>query len=234
MPRSWHAARRPVFSSFHLLRERCDPAMTRILITAFEPYDVWQDNSSWLALVEFTKELPDSAKIITRRYPVNLPAVREALARDLSDNFDYALHLGQAPGSAAVRLESIGLNIGGSSHDLSDEYRSLVMDGPVAYRSGLPLASWAKKLRSAGIPAAVSYHAGTFLCNATLYLSHYVAEKQQLRTQSAFVHLPLATSQILRDTKEFASLPTSTAAAALRLIVEDLAMREPLVAASLA
>jgi pyroglutamyl-peptidase len=212
----------------------CGLLMPRILITAFEPYDVWQDNSSWLALVEFTKELPDSAKIVTRRYPVNLKAVREGLARDLADNFDYALHLGQAPGAAAIRLESIGINVGGSSKEAADDYGSLVIDGPVAYRTTLPLATWSKQLRAAGIPASVSYHAGTFLCNATLYLSHYFVEKERMRTETAFIHLPVATSQVLNGSKEVASLPTTTAAAALRWIVNDLARREPLVASKLA
>ena len=208
--------------------------MPRILITAFEPYDIWQENSSWLALVEFTKELPESAQVVTRRYPVNLPAVRERLGRDLADGFDYALHLGQAPGAAAVRLEAIGVNIGGSSHESPDEYRPLVVDGPTAYRSELPLSAWAKKLRSAGIPAAVSFNAGTFLCNATLYLSHFVAEQQKLGTRATFIHLPLATSQALGNLKEHASLPTIMAATAIRMIVEDLAMREPFPAAALA
>ena len=208
--------------------------MPRILITAFEPYDVWQENSSWLALVEFTKQLPDSAQIVTRRYPVNLPAVRERLARDLGDNFDYALHLGQAPGTSAIRLEAIGVNIGGSSRDASDEYRSLVADGPVAYRSALPLSTWAKMLRSAGIPAVVSYHAGTYLCNATLYLSHHLAAQQKLRTQAAFIHLPLATSQVLADMKENPALATTMVATGLRQIVEDLTTRGPPPAAELA
>jgi len=36
--------------------------MTRVLITAFEPFDRWSENSSWLALVELTRSLPESPK----------------------------------------------------------------------------------------------------------------------------------------------------------------------------
>ena len=211
--------------------------MPSILITAFEPYDIWSENSSWLALAEFAKHLPTSAKVVTRRYPVNFQLVRERLARDLADNFDYALHLGQAPGAAAIRLESIAINVGGSSKDPSDTFQPLVAGGPVAYRSALPLAVWAKQLREAGIPASVSYHAGTYLCNAILYLSHYLAEQQQLRTQMTFVHLPLDTSQITsqtRDTKELPALPTAMSVAALHLLVANLVKRGPLAAAMLA
>lgn len=211
--------------------------MPRILITAFEPYDIWSENSSWLALVEFAKELPTASKVVTRLYPVNFPSVREQLAKDLADNFDYALHLGQAPGSAAIRLEAIGVNIGGSSKDHSDTFQPLVTDGPVAYRSALPLTAWAKQLRESGIPAAVSYHAGTYLCNATLYLSHYLAEQQKLRTRTTFIHLPLDTSQATQTTggnKEIAALPAAMSAEGLRRIVADLIKRGPLAAAMLA
>ena len=199
--------------------------MPSILITAFEPYDVWTENSSWLALVEFSKELPSSVRVVTRLYPVNLPVVRERLARDLAEDFDYALHVGQAPGAAAIRLEAFGINIGGSSKEPPEACQPLVADGPAAYRSALPLAKWARKLRESGIPATVSYHAGTYLCNAVLYLSQHLARQQRLRTQSTFLHLPLALSQTSNVTKEIAALPTKMAAAAIHLIVSDLATR---------
>ena len=200
--------------------------MLHIYITAFEPYDEWDENASWLALVEFTKTLPPNAKITTRRYPVDFPAVRERLSRDLEEDFDYALHLGQAPGSANIRLESIGLNVGGSSAEQPDALIPLVSDGPVAFRSELPLGDWSAQLRSAGIPATVSYHAGTYLCNATLYLSHYFTQRKRLRTKVAFIHVPLATSQAATSRKEIATLSTSLAATGLRLIVDDLIKRE--------
>lgn len=197
--------------------------MMRLLITAFDPYDIWTENSSWLALVEFTRQLPSDIKVVTRRYPVDFQALRERLTRDLKENYDFALHLGQAPGAAAIRLEAIGINVGGSSQELPDQHRALVADGPVAYRSALPLADWAALIREAGIPAMVSYHAGTFLCNATLYLSHYLAEQHGLRTQSAFVHLPLTRSQTACSHKELPGLAVQELAAALRLIVQQLA-----------
>ena len=58
------------------------PDVPRIFITAFEPYEGWSENSSWLALVEFTKNLTPLARVTTRRYPVNFDVVRERLARD--------------------------------------------------------------------------------------------------------------------------------------------------------
>ena len=197
--------------------------MASVLITAFEPYDRWKTNSSWLSLVLLTHELPTEPAVTTRLYPVDFAAVKQRLADDLAGQFDYAIHLGQAPGSSHVRLEALGINVGGSSSQSPDQYRPLADDGPVAYRSPLPLGDWAVKLRRAGIPAQVSYHAGTYLCNATLYWTCYLAEHLSLNTQAVFVHLPLDVSQVVNEPQGTPSLPASISAHAIRLILEELA-----------
>jgi pyroglutamyl-peptidase len=197
--------------------------MPRVLVTAFEPYDRWKANASWLALVNVTQNLPNQPEITTRLYPVDFSQMKERLAADLSTHFDYALHLGQAPGSSRIQLEAIGLNVGGSSSQSPDQYRALTEDGPVAYRSVLPLADWAVKLRRAGIPSQVSYHAGAYLCNATLYWSHYLVEQMSLSTQVAFVHVPLDISQVVNEPHGTAALPVTVSALAVRLILEELA-----------
>ena len=196
--------------------------MTSVLVTAFEPYDRWKANSSWLALVQLTQSLPSQPTITTRLYPVDFAAVKEKLANDLRADYDYALHLGQAPGSTRIQLESIAINVGGSSMQLPDQFQPLVHGGPTAYRSPLPLGPWSVRLRELGIPAQVSYHAGTYLCNATLYFSCYLAERMGLKTRSAFIHLPLDLSQTSAQAQELASLPATTSAAALRIILDDL------------
>ncbi|HEY2882083.1 MAG TPA: pyroglutamyl-peptidase I [Pirellulales bacterium] len=197
--------------------------MTRVLLTAFEPYDRWKANASWLALVHLTQSLPEEPQVSTRLYPVDFSEMKLRLAADLAANYDFALHVGQAPGSSRIQLEAIGLNVGGSSSQSPDQYRTLTEDGPVAYRSALPLADWAVKLRRAGVPAQVSYHAGNYLCNATLYWSHYLAERLALATQTAFIHVPLDVSQVVNEPHGTASLPVNLSAQAVRLILEELA-----------
>ena len=197
--------------------------MPSVLLTAFEPYERWKSNASWLALVQLTQELPKSPVVTTRLYPVDFATVKQRLTDDLALNPDFAIHLGQAPGSSRVQLEAIGINVGGSGGQSPDQYGPLSDDGPVAYRSPLPLADWAVKLRRAGIPAQVSYHAGTYLCNATLYWTCYLAERLGLRTRAAFIHLPLDISQALNEPHGTASLPVQLSAAAVRLILEELA-----------
>jgi pyroglutamyl-peptidase len=196
--------------------------MPGILITAFKPYDRWQTNASWLALVELTRRYPSPADVTTRLYAVDYEQLKESLAEDLTAGFDYVLHLGQAPGANCVQLERIGLNVAGPPSREGIEPPPLVEGGPVAYQSALPLADWAALLRREGIPAAVSHHAGTYLCNAALYLTHHYAAQHGYRTRAAFIHLPLDTSQAASEPHGAPSLPASVAAAAVSLIVSRL------------
>jgi pyroglutamyl-peptidase len=196
--------------------------VSSILITAFEPYDRWPQNSSWLALVELTRDLPEEPKVVTRRYPVDFEQVRSRLFEDLGADYDFALHLGQAPGIGRIHLEAVGINVGGHSSLLPDQFQPLVADGPAAYRSALPLADWAGQIRQLGIPCQVSYHAGTYLCNALLYLTHHIASEQRLKTQAAFIHLPLDLSQTVGEREELPGLPAAVSAAAVRLILNEL------------
>jgi pyroglutamyl-peptidase len=197
--------------------------MPSILLTAFEPYDRWSENSSWLALVELTRQLSPGAKVTTRRYPVDFEQARQRLAEDLAADYDFALLLGQAPGIGRIHLEAIGVNVGGHSSLLPDQFQPLAADGPPAYQSTLPLAAWAAQIRDLGIPCQVSYHAGTYLCNAVLYLAHHIAARERLKTRAAFIHLPLAPSQLLTERQDCPSLPSTLCAEAVRLIVRELA-----------
>lgn len=209
--------------------------MTRVLLTAYGPYGDWPQNASWLALQEFLRghskssDSTNGLQITTRLYPVNFAELPGRLESDLADRYDVALHLGQAPGAGRIALESIGLNLGQDRlADGGEQPASafpLAADGPIAYQSRLPLADWAGLLQSEGIPAAVSFHAGTYLCNAALYLSHYLSERHGRDTAATFLHLPLDTTQAVSSSQDTASLPAAESARAIGLILEDLQAR---------
>lgn len=189
--------------------------MSRILLTAFEPYDRWPENSSWEALVDFTSWYEGPAEIITRRYPVHLSGLSDRLRDDLQLNVDYAIHCGQAPGSPLIRLEAFGLNV-------SHENGVRLIDGPDAYRSDIPVESMAAELRSVGVPAAASYHAGTYLCNAAMYLSCHYSRVMDTATQSLFIHFPLTPPQAAREGGEAPSMAPSISSRAIATIVQTL------------
>lgn len=189
--------------------------MPSVLITAFEPYEQWEENSSWLALIELTNWFDTQGSVTTRRYPVHFEEVQRRLAEDLRGEYDLILHLGQLPGAPTLQLEAIGLN-------LRSDSQPLFPAAPLAYQSALPLARWQRQLRDAGIPAEVSHHAGTYLCNATLYTTHHLAQQRGLATRAGFIHVPLAPAQVAKAGKSLASLSTPMAAAGLAIMLEDL------------
>jgi pyroglutamyl-peptidase len=173
-----------------------------------------------LALDELSRDMPSSPQITTHLLPVDFNVVKNRLAEVLTADFDYALHMGQAPGSAQVQLEAIGLNVACDEDGHMD--RRLCDDGPIAYRSSLPLCDWAGRIRAAGIPAEVSFHAGTYLCNAALYLTHYYSERMRLKTQAVFVHLPLDPTQVVAEKEVLPSLSAALTAKAIRTLLVTL------------
>lgn len=189
--------------------------MQRILLTAFEPYDDWQENSSWLTLVELTSWLDTPSTVVTRRYPVDLQATSDRLRKDLLDRYDFAIHLGQIPGGPVVKLESTGLNLG-------TDGQPLVQGAPAAYRSALPLDEMRDALLAHGIPTEVSHHAGTYLCNAVLYLSQHFSSQLHLPTASMFIHLPLVPQQVARSGSSLPSCDVAMMSRAVAAVIQRL------------
>ena len=68
----------------------------------------------------------------------------------------------------------------------------------------------------------VSHNAGYFVCNAVFYWSLYYTEKNFLTTQSAFIHLPLAKTQLRGSFDGSYSLEPEVCAEAIEVIVRDL------------
>ena len=189
--------------------------MTRVLITAFEPYDRWEQNASWLALMDLTRWYEGPIELTTRRYPVDLSQMSQQLRKDIQMDFDIALHLGQSPGSTLVKLESVGLNV-------RTDGSPLIENAAEAYRCPLKLAEAAQSLVAAGIPCELSHHAGTYLCNAALYLSQHYAKSFGMKTVSAFIHLPLTPAQAAADAgTRLPSMSTAMASAALALLIDQ-------------
>ena len=58
----------------------------------------------------------------------------------------------------------MGLNV-------NSDGSKLIKEAPEAYGTVLPIDRCSEQLIKAGIPAKVSYHAGTYLCNAIYFLT---------------------------------------------------------------
>lgn len=164
--------------------------MHRILITAFEPFLQYSTNASMQILTHWAQDNPGSERIAitTEILPVNYELAEPRL-RDLhADSFDFALHLGQSPRIDEFQLEMVALNL---KHDPTTPVAPLSPNGPTAFANQLPLDSWCQDLSNHDLRSSVSFHAGTYLCNATYYWSAEMYRRRGMSDRSLFVHVPL-------------------------------------------
>jgi pyroglutamyl-peptidase len=121
-------------------------------------------------------------------------------------NPDVVICLGQAEGRTQITPERIAINLDDArladNQGVMRNEMPIVLDGPVAYESTLPIKEIVKAINVAGVPAAVSLSAGAFLCNHVFYVAqdHFKGTK----VRSGFVHVPLMDEQ----GPEFPGLPT--------------------------
>lgn len=72
-----------------------------------------------------------------------------------------------------------------------------------------------KAMKDAGIPASVSYSAGTYVCNDLMYRVLYLIDKKYPSMRGGFVHVPFLPEQVLERPAGTASLSAETIAKAL-------------------
>ncbi len=97
----------------------------------------------------------------------------------------------------------------------------IVPGGPAAYFSTLPIRAMAEAIRRAGVPAAISNTAGTFVCNHLMYGVLHALESEGLHIPAGFMHVPCTPEQT-GDRPDMASLPLDAIAAGVRAAVEAL------------
>lgn len=169
----------------------------RLLITGFEPFGGETINPSW----EAVRQLPEQVGSYNLT-KLQIPTVFGEAAEKILDKAallqpDVILCIGQAGGRDRVTPEVIGINLRESR--IPDNAGNqpvnvpVVEKGPAAYFSTVPVRDMAAAIEAAGIPSALSYSAGAFVCNDVLYtlLHHY----QGTQTQVGFIHVPYQEEQ---------------------------------------
>lgn len=185
--------------------------MPAIVITGFEPFGGDVENPS----KEIAKRL-DSRRLgehLVRSavLPVQHEAAREMVDRLLADpDVRVVLHLGLAAGRARISLEQVAVNV--MDYSIPDargerpQGEPCVAGGPPAYFSTLPLRPMLAELTAEGIPACISYTAGTYLCNQTLYWTLHGIARRSLPVRAGFIHVPLLPSMVAAHGLEEASM----------------------------
>ncbi len=182
--------------------------MKQLLITGFDPFGGESINPSW----EAVSLLPDTVGEY-RLTKLLLPTVFGRAAERLLTAAcqlkpDAILCIGQAGGRAGITPEVIGINLREAripdNEGHQPQNQPVIEDGPAAYFSTLPVRAMVTAMQAGNLPAALSYTAGTFVCNEILYtaLHHFDGTK----TRAGFIHVPYLPQQA-GDDKPSMSLP---------------------------
>ena len=176
--------------------------MTKVLLTGFEPFGKATLNPSG----EITKQISGD-NIVTAILPVAYAQSAKVLLGLIEQHKpDVVISLGQAEGRTQITPERIAINLDDARlADNEGVIRNdvpILLGGPVAYESTLPIKAFVKAINEAGIPATISLSAGAFLCNHIFYVAQNKFAGTNVR--SGFVHVPLMDEQA----GEFPGLPT--------------------------
>ncbi|WP_421555297.1 pyroglutamyl-peptidase I [Pseudomonas kitaguniensis] len=195
--------------------------MQTVLLTGFEPFDQDVINPSWEAVRRLEGvQLGEGVQIVARRLPCTFATAGECLTRLIAElNPAMVIATGLAPGRGDISIERVAINVNDARipDNLGEQPidKPVVADGPAAYFTTLPIKAMVKAVREAGIAAAVSQTAGTFVCNQVFYLLQHALAGTPVR--SGFIHVPSLPEQVA-DTRQ-ASMPLETLVEGLRVAV---------------
>jgi len=197
----------------------------KLLVTGFPRFDAFPENSTQMLIESMIAAPPVELLDLPEEIALEIVAFEnddsETQRKTMLASFDRVLEqhkpdvclfCGQAARRPLIALEAIAINI----------FKGEVIDpdGPPAYWATLPkLKELVKALRAAEIPATVSWHVGTHLCNHVLYTALRRAETTGSGMRCGFLHLPMTNTQVIRgdENRPFISLSMTRRALALAI-----------------
>lgn len=198
--------------------------MRKILITGFEPFGSYAENSSWEAAKKVASFGVFNADIATECLPVSFVrapmALREAIDRHTPD---VVIMLGQSATSNCIKLERVALNMMDSAmcdNDGAKPDEELIDESDAAALfTTLPIKALRSAIEEGGIPVKISNSAGLYVCNRTYYEGLRICRERGAR--AIFVHLPLYEGQTSphRDKK---TMPLGDMCRAIQTIIEEI------------
>lgn len=161
------------------------------LITGFEPFGGDALNPS----AELTRRFAGEAA--TAILPVDFAALRQQLPQLIARHRpEHVVCLGLSGAATGLTFERVGLNLidaripDNSGAQPVDE--PVVVGGPDAYFATLPVKAMRRATQRAGAPAELSLTAGSYACNALLYLVLHLAAvaPPDAGFRAGFIHVP--------------------------------------------
>lgn len=170
-----------------------------LLLTGFEPFGKYNDNSSWAVAEKVAACGFVGAEVVAMRLPVSFAGVGTALRKAVKEcSPDVVIMLGQAAGIDFIKLERIAINMMDATTPDNDGYmpdeEPICADGAAALFTNTDIKELRGAVEEQGIPVKVSNSAGLYVCNRTYYEALRLCnEKPGLK--ALFVHLPFYDGQ---------------------------------------
>lgn len=171
----------------------------KILVTGFDPFGGEATNPAYEA-IKLLPDTIDGAEIIKLEIPTVFgKGAQKAIEMIEEKEVDVVVSVGQAGSRSAMTVEKVAINLvearipdneGQQPFDLK-----IKEDGENAYFTTLPIKAMVEEMKANGIPAFVSYTAGTYVCNEVMYQELYAVNKRFPSVRAGFVHVPYAAAQ---------------------------------------
>lgn len=171
----------------------------RVLLTGFEPFGKYSENSSWAVAEKVAALGVVGVELLLEQMPVSFMRVPTALQNAVEKHSpDIIVMLGQAAGIDYIKLERIAINmmdatIADNNGYIPDE-EPIYADGTVALFTNVDIKKLCRAVEELGIPAKVSNSAGLYVCNRTYYEALRLCNERP-GMKALFVHLPLYEGQ---------------------------------------
>lgn len=173
----------------------------KILLTGFDPFGGETVNPAF----EAVKLLPDTiagAEIVKQEVPTEFIRAGEVLEAAIQANQpDVVICIGQAGGRSAITPEKVAINLMDGRIADNAGYQPIDVtiqeDGETAYFTSLPVKAMVQSIKDAGIPSALSYTAGSYVCNCLMYTLLYLIDKKYPNIRGGFIHVPYAMEQVV-------------------------------------
>lgn len=173
------------------------------LITGSAPFAGLPVSPSCMVLPHLDGQEVEGCRLVALETPVSyasLPTLLPSLVAEHRPAFVVAI--GLALGSPVVRIEKYAINAAAFAIADNEDARPTGGEpidprGPAGRTSTWNAEAITEALLSADIPARASYHAGTHLCNLTLYSYLGALEAAGSAAPCGFLHLPYLPEQIV-------------------------------------
>jgi pyroglutamyl-peptidase len=172
-----------------------------ILVTGFEPFGDEKINPAQQVIKQLGCNI-SGIEVVKLEVPTVFTKSVELVIKAIEElKPDFVLCLGQAGGISDISVERVAINL--DCARIPDSENQQPIDVPIdpegqnAYFATIPVNAIVQAIKTAKVPARISYTAGTYVCNHIMYgvLNHIY--KNKLNIKAGFIHLPYLTEQVV-------------------------------------